>query len=579
MKIFSYVRLYKWYILSVLAFAGVAYYFFGGTSDTTDAGASFYIVNTVERGAVSSGIETTGQIVAAQKLDLDVYKQLSRIDVVNVANGSHVEAGDVLVSFDKSDASVSAESSRVAVAEAELALNTERANATDPSTEIRSLEDKIAGYKKSITDAEQDIKDAYRDFLNEDLEVVPSTSDYDRLSDETAPTIGGRYVSDIEGEYTIDVYGSGSESGFSFRLSGLETGTYSVIFGKAVDLGTRGLEITFPSTVRTSDTWVVKVPNTGIATYVETKRVYEEMVATLNKNIAGYNVSLANAEQELANLRLTDTSDYRNLSVEKAALTLSEARERLSQNYDVLQERDIVAPFAGTIQDMENVVEGATPTGGTSDTINLGTLISDTFLTTFTLSATDVAKVTVGQKVKVTVTSFREQPVLEGTISEISSLPASTGVAQYEVRAELAYDRTKSDLILREGMLADIQVVEKENSDALRIPTSAVTYVEGKPTVQVVTTLTPEQEKEVARLGIIRTLGQTLETYSATLKLGIQGQFYVEVLEGLKEGDRILTTAVAETSGTGVVEEAGFGPGRRQSTESGSTESTNAPHP
>src|SRR3990167_8154469 len=101
---------------------------------------------------------------------------------------------------------------------------------------------------------------------------------------------------------------------------------------------------------------------------------------------------------------------------------------------------------------MENVVAGATPTGGTSDTINLGTLISDEFLTTFSLVATDVAKVSVGQKVKVTVTSFAEQPVFEATITQISSLPESTGVAQYEIQAKLEYDRTTAELVLREGM-------------------------------------------------------------------------------------------------------------------------------
>ncbi len=92
----------KWYILITLVTGGGLYYYFSVySSDDSTATSSFYVVKKVEKGEVTSGIQTTGEIIVAQKLDIDVYKQLSRIDVVNVQNGSHVEEGDVLFSFDK----------------------------------------------------------------------------------------------------------------------------------------------------------------------------------------------------------------------------------------------------------------------------------------------------------------------------------------------------------------------------------------------------------------------------------------------------------------------------------------------
>jgi multidrug resistance efflux pump len=561
MKILNFLKKIKWYALITIVFAGGLYYYFGiyGATDAA-SDASFFVVNTVERGEVTSGIQTTGDIIAAQKLDIDVYKQLSRIDVVNVSNGSHVEEGHILLSFDKNDAYVDTQSSKVAVAEAELALQEEQENVNDPNTEIRTKENQIAGYKKTISDTQQDIKDAYRNFLNEDL-IVEAHSDRDsELAGRIAPTLSGRYVSDTQGQYVIEVYASSAESGYSYRVSGLESGVGSVVFGKSVDLGSLGLKITFPSDTTANDKWIVYVPNTEIATYSETKRAYDEAVSNLEKTITDTEVSLANAEQELKNLQTTDSSSYRNLSIEKAETTLAEAQQRLSQNYDVVQDRDIVAPFAGTVEGMENVVAGATPTGGTSDTINLGTLISDEFLTTFSLSATDVAKVYVGQKVKVTVTSFVEQPVFEATVTQISSLPDSSGVAQYMVQALLTYDRTTAELVLREGMLADIEVVENENPDALRIPTSAITYEQGKPKVTVVDSLTEEQKQQVERMGIVRTQGVALATYDVEVELGIIGQYYVEVLSGLSEGDTIVTSSSAPAETGSVVEQAGFGP-------------------
>ncbi|MBP6881120.1 MAG: efflux RND transporter periplasmic adaptor subunit [Candidatus Pacebacteria bacterium] len=551
---------YRWYLFALIVFAGSLYYFNIRTPDETTAAPSFYVINAVDRGEVSSGIQTTGDIVAAQKLDIDVYKQLSRIDVVNVQNGSHVQAGEVLLSFDKNDAYVDTESARVAVAEAALALETEQTNATDPNTEIRTLENQILGYQKTIDDAEQSIKDAYRDFLNESLEVVPHSSQEKALADVTEPTLSGRYVNDEEGTYTIEIYNSGAESGFSYRVSGLESSTQSLLSDKTNDLGSRGLKISFPDSIRSGDKWIVEIPNTSIATYTETKQNYEETIAGLEKTIRDATVSLTNTKQELSDLKLTDTSNYRDLNVEKAETALAEARQRLSQNYDVVQERDIVAPFSGTVEGMENVVVGATPTGGSEDTIHLGTLISDEFLTTFTLSATDVSKIEVGQKVKVTVTSFAEQPTFTAIITQISSLPDSTGVAQYEVQALLDYDRTAATVVLREGMLADIEVVEKENSNTLRVPTSAITYEQGVPKVTVVDQLTEQQKQQVDRLGIVRTEGATLSTYQVTVELGIIGKYYAEVISGIEEGTMLVSSSLNESSES-VVSETRMGPG------------------
>lgn len=561
MNTLKFFSVHKWHLVVLILFAGGLYYYFNVyKSEDTTATPTFYVIHTTDRGEVTSGIKTTGDIIAAQKLDIDVYKQLSRIAEVNVQNGSQVHAGEVLISFDKSDAYVDTKSAQVAVAEAALELETEQANATDPNAQIRTLENQILGYKKTITDAKQSLTDAYRDYLNEDLEVSPHPSQASTLADATEPTLSGRYVHDEEGIYTIDIYASGASSGFSYRISGLESGTQSVIFGKAIDLGTRGLKITFPNSISGGDLWVVEVPNHTIATHAETKQDYEETIADLEKTIRDATVNLANTTQELNDLLLTDTSSYRDLSVEKAETSLAEARQRLTQNYDVVQERDIVAPFSGTVEGMENVVAGATPTGGTSDTIRLGTLISDEFLTTFTLSATDVAKVEVGQKVKVTVTSFSEQPSFTATITQISSLPESTGVAQYEVQALLDYDRTGATIILREGMLADIEVVEKENPDALRIPTAAITYEQGVPKVTIVDELTDLQQQQVARMGIIKTDSTPLVTYQKTVELGIIGTYYAEVMSGISEGTILVSSSLTE-SNKSVVSEAGFGPG------------------
>lgn len=569
-------------MIIVLGLVLGGYYYYHTRAASNTAQTTLYsVVQQVETGDVSSGIQTTGQIIAEQKLNLDIYKQNYRIAAVNVVNGNHVTQGATMISFDKRDALASNQSAKVALTQAELNLKNTQTNVSDPNAQIRTTQVQIDGYKKTIANNEQAIKDAFTAFLNQNLEVVPDPSQTDRLLVSNAPTVSGKYVGTAEGEYDIRIYSSNAISGFSFEVTGLEQSSGQIVFGKAVDIGTLGLKLTFTNAIANADKWVLKVPNTGTALYQQNMTAYEQQISDLENQITTTETSLANAELSLKNLQQTDTSSFRDLSVEQAQATVASQQQQLSRTSDVIGERDIVAPFNGTIQGMSNVVVGATPTGGTNDPITLGTLVSDTYLASFTLSGSDVAKLSVGQRVKVTVTSYSNNPVFDATVTQISSLPSSTGVAQYQVLARLNYDSTKAtDVILREGMLANIEVVQKESSNVLRIPASAVTYVNNKPTVQIIDSLTDAQKQEAARMGIVRTTTTTpLKSHPVTIELGIQGSYYDEVTNGLSQGDYVLVTTVTPNSSQSVVNVGGFpggGGNFRRESANGSTSGGNA---
>ena len=530
-------------------------------SDSVDEVQAFSVVQEVNKGSVSSGIETTGKIEAVQKLDLDVYKQFSRIDIVNIQNGNHVDEGDTLISFDKSDANVDTKSSAVSVKQAELDLENALDNSKDPNTQISTLKNQIKAYEKSFNEA-------YLDFLNTNVEIKSKNNS---TENKMRPVISGRYVKGAnEYKILIDIpdYNdrNRTESLLVYKVfdnSG-KISEHELIYDITTPIADTGLDITFTSSMNPEegDSWKILIPNTENYSYSEAESDYEEIVRELN-------VNLENSKQDLENLQHTDSTEYRDLTVEQAELALLEAKQRLSENYDSVEERDILAPFAGTVQDMENVVVGATPTGGTEDSINLGTLVSDEYLVTFTLDATDVAKIYVGQKVEVAVTSYSNQPEFDAEITEISSLPASSGVAQYDVSAKLNYDAKTAETILREGMLANIVIIQEEKENVLRIPSSSIVYEDGNPTVQVVDSLSEEQQKEFDKLGIVRTNGVELATYPVILELGIEGRFYIEVLNGINEGALILTTSttVAIEDESSVAQ--GFGGGAPRAEGSG----------
>jgi multidrug efflux pump subunit AcrA (membrane-fusion protein) len=538
----NFIKKQKVKIIVLLSIVLIGYWYLQ-SNKTEDPTVSAVVVEQVERGDVTSGIETTGEIVAAQKLDLDVYKQTTRIEAVNVVNGSKVIAGDVLLSFDTSDAFVEVESSQVNVVEAELTLESERLNYTDPNTTVRTLENDITELETILQQAAVDKVRSYRAYLNADIEIVPGD---ESAKDKLRPLVSGLYIADTEGEYQIDVYKSGAESNYSYRVKGLESDTSSVLIGLPTVIGVSGLEITFSPTVRADDSWVVAVPNIYAPEYIENKENYEENISDLNILIKESQLAIENKKEEINNLLQTDSTAYRNLDVARAQAALARAQEQLSQNFDVVQEQNIVAPFSGTVEGMENVVVGASPTRDTNDPITLGTLISDDFLATFSLSAVDIAKVEMGQLVLVNVTSFPEAPTLEAVIIEISSLPNSDGVAQYEVQA-LIMMPDDLPITLREGLLADIEIVEDVANDVLRIPSAAISYENRQAQVRVLTDVTPDQKTTIDTLSIVRKTSDEQLGFMVDVELGVAGAFYSEVKRGLTQGQYLI---VGDTDST-----------------------------
>jgi hypothetical protein len=195
---------------------------------------------------------------------------------------------------------------------------------------------------------------------------------------------------------------------------------------------------------------------------------------------------------------------------------------------------------------MENVVVGASPTRDTNDPITLGTLISDDFLVTFSLSAVDVAKVSVGQLVLVNITSFPDISTLEATINEISSLPNSEGVAQYAVQALINLP-PEATVQLREGLLADIEIVQEVAVDVVRVPSAAIVYENRQAQVRVLTDLTSEQQETITTLNIIRAMSDQSVGFMVDVEIGVAGAFYSEIIGGLTEGQYVM---VGDTNDT-----------------------------
>ncbi len=139
----------------------------------------------------------------------------------------------------------------------------------------------------------------------------------------------------------------------------------------------------------------------------------------------------------------------------------------------------------------------------------------------------DVNKVILGQDVNVTIDAAGG--IKPGKVSRIESLGVNlNGVINYPVRVELT---DKTNVKLNMSVNAEVLVTKKEN--VLRVPSGSLKTKNGQTTVQVV--------KVSSKLKDPKTLSSTADLENVVVKTGLNDNSYVEILEGLKEGDEVVT--------------------------------------
>lgn len=125
-----------------------------------------------------------------------------------------------------------------------------------------------------------------------------------------------------------------------------------------------------------------------------------------------------------------------------------------------------------------------------------------------------------GQTASIVVDAFPDRP-MRGRVERISTMPNQANRWQNPDLKLYATDVALEDApnTLRPGMSARVEILVEELASAVYVPVQAVTFVAGKTTVYV-----REGGDEVAR----------------PVRLGLSSDRYVEVVEGLSEGEKVM---------------------------------------
>ncbi|MFT6911201.1 MAG: multidrug efflux pump subunit AcrA (membrane-fusion protein) [Candidatus Paceibacteria bacterium] len=308
-------KYWKWLVLIViLSILGVRVYdrFFAPKPPVAVAQAS--VVELFTLGDLLDGdISLSCQVEPVS--DVAITPESSgTITNIKVEEGETVAEGDTLFEVENIQQRVSLADARVALESAESVLqealnNNQTGSASSLLAQTQSRQDAL-------------VADALNDLFNNDLQVYPENNPED--TNRAGPTVVGNYTCSQEGKYIVDVYSSSSNSGASFRYSGIESGTRTVSttnFGTL--LGNCGLEFIFPEGFDKNETWILPVPNTRSSSYFSLKKAHETAIETRNitlnqTGLSDQELSQERARVNQARLRSQLAADNFNKTIVKA---------------------------------------------------------------------------------------------------------------------------------------------------------------------------------------------------------------------------------------------------------------------
>ncbi|MBU3719599.1 MAG: efflux RND transporter periplasmic adaptor subunit [Burkholderiaceae bacterium] len=162
------------------------------------------------------------------------------------------------------------------------------------------------------------------------------------------------------------------------------------------------------------------------------------------------------------------------------------------------------------------------------------------------VSEADVGAIKAGQPVRFTVDAFREQEFS----AQVRMVRLNPTTQQNVVTYNVVIDVDNKDGVLLPGMTAQVSIITNRKERVLRVPSAALRFrppdaSDGAPAV---TPSPPEKGRRPSGQPKIHMVGSGGSLVPKEIKIGITDGRFTEVLEGLAEGDEVVTRAVAATN-------------------------------
>lgn len=418
------------------------------------------VTTIVEVGNVRQNVSVSGIAKAEQSAEL-AFPTTGIVRDVLVGVGDEVATGDILLMLDTQALTADRQDALAAISSAVATRDELLAGPTNLSREVtlQTVQTKNEALETTKANEQRKIDNAYQALLSSGITAYSNNENEDAVP----PTITGTYTCKDEGTLVIDMFSSGTQSGYSYRLSGLETGTYTVSTDQAIALGKCGLRIQFDADSSYSRSqWLVDIPNKKSPLYIANRNAY-----TLAVTQAASAITLAEQDLLLAQASAENTNaPARSEAIARANASIAQAQARLARIDSTIADRVLRAPFAGTITEID-ILPGETVASEPVVTL----LARSDFEVTARIPEIDIGKLLIGQKTEM-LFDARSNETLTGEITFISLKATEIdGVSYYE--AIISLDQIPD--WMRSGLNADIEIIIEEKSDVLRVPKRFIT--------------------------------------------------------------------------------------------------------
>lgn len=508
-------------IVVVLGAAGAAFAFGGNDARPEEVA--------VVKGTVVETVSVTGRVKPASLADL-AFERTGKVARVAVKVGDRVNAGTVLVELEAADL-------RADLREAEAQVATEQANLEKLRLGMRPEE--IAVKVAELAKAEQDLANYYTGALTVVEDAYAKADDAVRA--KTDPLFSNDDGDSPSFTFTVSDFKVQIEAVDLRRQAGKTLTAWDVAL-RAVRASTtpsamdtllegtagylalvrdflaRALDAVNAST--NLDAATVDAYKTAIATGRTNTAAAITAVSSATQNLAAQALVVAKARSELVLARSGATAE--ELAAEEAKVLQAEARREAARA--ALAKTTITTPFTGLVTKQEATVGEIVAANET-----LVSLIGERSLEVEAfIPEVDVGKVSVGDVAMVTFDSYGAEEVFTVRVARIE--PAETvveGVATY--RTIFHFSDTESDVQTRakSGMTANVEIETDRKEQVLTVPFRALRGKNGGWVVSILNANGTSVERAVT-IGLRGTDGM------------------VEIMEGLKEGERIVATPPRE---------------------------------
>ncbi len=484
--------------------------------DKNKPAADFAIV---KRGALAQMVSVTGRVEPVRSVDL-AFETSGRIASIAVEVGDRVAAGETLVSLENSSVMAQLNLAQAGLRAQEITL-AELKNGSRPE-EIAVYQAKQDAAENALSEARKGLVDKIKDAYTKADDSVRSKTDkfFNNPRTDNPQIIFFVIDSQLENETeqlrqaieaTLIVWNNSlltisTSSDLSAYLSQAKNNLDQIrSFMEKLSTVINGLTPTYSLSQITIDSYKTDVSSarTSINTAVA------NLVAT-EENWNASQMSLLVAKKEL--LYRSSPATPEQIAGQEALIDQAKAEVATAQSQ--LGKTVIVSPIAGVVV-RQDAKRGEIVAVGS---VLVSIISAARFEVEVNIPEADIVKITLGNNANITLDAFGQNQIFMAKVVQIN--PGETmveGVATYKTKLQFVEETN----LIKPGMTANIDIITARVEDALLIPQRCVISKNGDKSVMV--------------------LGEGGETAEVAIKTGLKdASGNIEVIEGLKEGDKII---------------------------------------